>query len=231
MTVSAENLSHDDVTRLLATTIQNGVAEINKANEVLLAEEEGVGVRDIDKALKENVDNDDFDAEARKAWAKAVKAQETYKKALEDARNAYRKNVLGEEAKETVEIDKDEVKQTRKMVMEAVNLLKTYAQANNKKDIVAWVDGLSIPQVGRQGTSNVGQKKPRAYVTVNGTRHNSFGEAAKFASETLSTEDNKVEVSSGDLVSAWDAAGEAASFEFNGLTVQVEMKNKDKAAA
>ena len=182
-------LAHDDVTRLLATTIENGVAEINKANEVLLAEESGTGVRDIDKALKESVDNDDFDAESKKFWVAAEKARQAYKDALEKARNAYRKNVLGEDEQETVEIDKDAVKEQRKMVMEAVSLLKTYATANGKKDIVAWVDGLSIPQVGRQGTSNVGQKKPRAFVTVNGTRHDSFGEAAKAASEILSSDD------------------------------------------
>lgn len=224
-------LQHDDVTLLLATTIENGVAEINKANEVLLAEESGTGVREIDKALKENSDNDDFDAEAKKFWAAAEKARQSYKDALEKARNAYRKNVLNEEAVETVEVDKDAVKEQRKMVMEAVNLLKTYAGANGKKDVVAWVESLSIPQVGRQGTSNVGQKKPRAYVSVNGTRHDSFGEAAKAASEILSTEDNKVTVSSGDLVAAWDAAGEAESFEFQGLAVTVEAKNKTAAAA
>lgn len=224
-------LQHDDVTLLLATTIENGVAEINKANEVLLAEESGTGVREIDKALKENSDNDDFDAEAKKFWVAAEKARQSYKDALEKARNAYRKNVLNEEAVETVEVDKDAVKEQRKMVMEAVNLLKTYAGANGKKDVVAWVESLSIPQVGRQGTSNVGQKKPRAYVSVNGTRHDSFGEAAKAASEILSTEDNKVTVSSGDLVAAWDAAGEAESFEFQGLAVTVEAKNKTAAAA
>lgn len=224
-------LAHDDVTRLLATTIENGVAEINKANEVLLAEESGTGVREIDKALKENSENEDFDKEAAKFWAAAEKARQAYKDALEKARNAYRKNVLNEEAVETVEVDKDAVKEQRKMVMEAVNLLKTYATANGKKDVVAWVESLSIPQVGRQGTSNVGQKKPRAYVTVNGTRHESFGEAAKAASEILSTDENKVTVSSGDLVAAWDAAGEAAAFEYNGLTVQVEAKKSAAAAA
>lgn len=224
-------LVHDDVTRLLATTIENGVAEINKANETLLAEESGTGVREIDKALKENAENDDFDKEAAKFWKAAEKARQSYKDALEKARNAYRNNVLGEEAVEVVEVDKDEVKQQRKMVMEAVNLLKTYAMANGKKDVVAWVDTLSIPQVGRQGTSNVGQKKPRAYVTVNGQRKESFGEAAKVASELLSTDDNKVEVGSADLVAAWDSAGEAESFTFQGLSVEVEMKNAPKAAA
>lgn len=228
MSVDVNALPHDDVTRMLATQIEAGIAEINSANEVLLADESGTGVRDIDKAFKEgNVE----DKEAVKAWEKAEKAREEYKKNLDAARNLYRTKVLGEEEIHDSEVDKDEVKTRRKLVMESVNLLKTYAQANGRKEIVAWAETLAIPQVGRQGSSNVGQKKPRAHVRVNGNLYDSFGEAAKAVSAELSTDDNKVTVSSGDLVSAWDSAGEAASFEFQGLTVEVTLKNKDKAAA
>lgn len=218
-------LSHDDVTRMLATQIESGIAEINSANEVLLAEDSsGTGVREIDKALKDGVE----DKDTASAWEKAEKAREKYKELLESARNLYRTNVLGEEeVAPSEEIDKDEVKTRRKMVMEAVGLLKTYAVANGKKDVAAWADSLEIPQVGRQGTSVVGQKKPRAYVSVNGTTHDSFGEAAKAASLELSKGDEKVTVSSGDLVSAWDAAGEAESFDFRGLTIGVTLKKKD----
>ena len=215
-------LSHDAVTQLLFDQINSGIEKINEANKTLLAEEEqGAGVRDIDKALKDGVENETV----TEAWNKAEELRKQFKDALEAARNAYRTEVLKEEAKApSAEIDKDAVKQDRKMVLEAVNLIKTYATANSKKDVVSWAESLEIPQVGRQGTSVVGQKKPRAYVSVNGTRHDSFGEAAKAASVLLSSEDNKVSVSSGDLVTAWSENGEKDSFEYNGLNVGVELK-------
>lgn len=220
-------LSHDAVTQLLFDQINSGIEAINKANETLLAEEEqGAGLREIDKALKDGVENETVSA----LWNKAQELQKSFKEALDAARNAYRTEVLKEEAKApTAEVDKEAIKEQRKVVMQSVELLKTYATANGKKDIVSWAEALAIPQVGRQGTSVVGQKKPRAYVSVNGTRHDSFGEAAKAASVLLSTDDNKVTVTSGDLVSAWDAAGEAAEFDYNGLTVGVEMKQKAAA--
>ena len=224
--MATAKLSHDAVTQVLFDQITSGIEKINTANETLLAEEEqGAGVREIDKALKDGVENENVSA----AWAKAEELRKQFKDALEAARNAYRTEVLKEEAKApSAEIDKDAVKQDRKMVLEAVNLLKTYATANGKKDVVAWAESLEIPQVGRQGVSVVGQKKPRAYVSVNGTRHDSFGEAAKAAAVLLSSEDNKVSVTSGDLVSAWSEHGEKDDFDFNGLSVHVEMK---KAAA
>lgn len=232
MSESTETLAHDDITRMLAKQIADGVSAINEGNLILLAEDEGgAKVRDIDKAFK---DEKVEDKEAVKYWNAAEKARKAYREALEAARNAYRVNVLGEEAvSEEPEVDKDALKEQRKLVMEALSLLKTYAGANGKKDVVAWADSLEIPQVGRQGTSNVGQKKPRAYVSVSGTVHESFGEAAKAASVLLSTEDNKVNVSSGDLVSAWSAANEAETFEFQGLEVKVTLKAKksEEAAA
>lgn len=222
----ATKLSHDAVTQLLFDQINDGIEKINKANEVLLAEEEaGAGLREIDKALKENKHENE---NVSTLWKNAEELREQFKKALDEARNAYRTEVLKEEAKApTAEVDKDSVKEQRKITMEAVNLIKSYATANGKTDVVAWAEALSIPQVGRQGSSVVGQKKPRAYVSVNGTRHDSFGEAAKAASVLLSSEDNKVTVSSGDLVSAWSENNEATSFDYNGLTVEVELKKKD----
>lgn len=230
MAANGTKLSHDAVTQLLFDQINSGIEKINEANVSLLAEEEqGAGLREIDKALKDGTHENE---EVSALWAKATELQVQFKKALDDARNAYRTEVLKEEAKApTSDVDKDAVKEQRKVVMQSVDLLKTYATANGKKDIVDWASSLSIPQVGRAGSSVVGQKKPRAYVSVNGTRHESFGEAAKAATVLLSTDDNKVVVTSGDLVSAWDSNGEAAEFEFNGLTVGVEMKTAAKAAA
>lgn len=225
----AETLAHDDITRMLSQQVSDGVAKINAANEVLLADESGTGVREIDKAFKEAKVED---KEAVKFWEQAEKARKAYKESLEKARNAYRVNVLGEDEVTESEVDKDEVKEVRKLVMEALSLLKTYAQANGKSDIVQWADSLEIPQVGRQGTSSVGQKKPRMRVSVNGTVHESFGEAAKAISAALSTDDEKVTLSSGDIVSAWSAAGEPDTFDFRGLNLSVTPKEKkgDKAA-
>lgn len=227
--MTASTLNHDDITRMLATQIEEGIANIAKANEVLLAEDEaGTGVRDIDKALKENTHENE---NVSKAWEKAEKARAAYKNALEVARNLYRTEVLGEdEVSETPEIDKDAVKQVRKMVMEAVGLLKTYATANGKSDVVKWAEGLAIPQVGRQGTSNVGQRKPRAYVSVDGTTHDSFGEAAKALSVLLTTDDNKVTVTSGDLVQAWTDNGDKEEFTYEGHSIKVVEKEKKAAA-
>ena len=223
----AKALQHDAVTQLLFDQINEGIEKINKANETLLAEEEqGAGLREIDKALKENKHENE---NVSNLFAAAETLREQFKKALDEARNAYRTEVLKEEAKApTAEVDKDAVKEQRKITMEAVGLIKSYATANGKSDVVAWADSLSIPQVGRAGSSVVGQKKPRAYVSVNGTRHESFGEAAKAASVLLSNEDNKVTVTSGDLVHAWSENGEKDSFTYQDLDVTVELK---KAAA
>lgn len=231
-------LNHDAVTQLLFEQIVSGIKAINVANETLLAEEEaGAGLREIDTALKAlvkdgvNEDGKVTDTENEKvikAYLAAQKANKAYKDAVTAARNAYRTDVLKEEAKEVSEndVDKDAVKEQRSIVMQSVDLIKSYAGANGKKDIVTWAETLEIPQVGRKGTSVVGQKKPRAYVSVNGTRHDSFGEAAKAAVTILSTDDNKVNVSSGDLVSAWTENGEANEFEYQGLKVKVDLKQK-----
>ncbi len=227
----------DPVAGMLAQQVTDGINAIVEANKVLLAESEsGTGLREIDKELKSFVKTDDNDLSDKnqdivKAVASLEKARVAFKNAQEKARNLYRTEILGEdEVKESEnEIDVESVKAKRKLVMEAVTLLKSYAEGNNLPDVVAWSNSIEVPQVGRQGSSTVGQKKPRAYVTVGETTHNSFGEAAKALTTLLSTDDNKVTVTPGDLVSAWDAAG-ADKFEYQGHSVQVTQKEKKAAA-
>lgn len=227
------------VAAMLGEQITSGIAAIEEANTVLLAEHDGeTGVREIDKELKNYVPSDsndvaDKDQELVKAAAQVEKAKAQFKKAQEAARNLYRTKVLGEEAvSETeTEVDVDAVKAQRKLVMEAVTLLKSFAEGNKLPDVAKWANDLSIPQVGRQGSSSVGQKKPRAYVTVDDKTHESFGEAAKALTAILSTDENKVEVTSGDLVSAWDEAGEADTFDYQGHTVKVAKKESARKAA
>jgi hypothetical protein len=219
--------STDPLISTLGAQIVSGIEAIIEANKTLLADESGTGVREIDKALKEYKGDD---KEIAKAVADQEKARESFKKAQEKARNLFRTKVLGEDEQEESDVDKEVVQKQRKLTMEAVNLVKQYAEQNNQPEVVKWAETLSIPQVGRQGTSTVGGRKPRAYVTVNGTTHNSFGEAAKAASVLLSTEDAKVEVTSPDLVSAWDEA-KKDEFEFQGLKVKVAEKEKKAAAA
>jgi hypothetical protein len=172
------------------------------------------------------------DKDAVALWNKYVKAHETARKLLTDARNTYRTNVLQEEAKPESDIDKDTIKEVRKAVMASLSLIKTFAGANGLSDVVAWADSVSVPQVGRQGSSGVsGAKKPRARVSFNDKTFESFGEAAKAVSIALSTDDNKVDVGSSDLVQAWSDAGETDSFTYEGITFTVTPKNQDKPAA
>lgn len=239
--MSAAPQVSDPVAVMLIEQVQNGIKAIEEANEVLLADESSeTGVREIDKNLKTFVPSDDNDVSEKdqeivKAVAKMVKAQEAFKAAQTAARNLYRTKVLGvDEVNETADADADSLKETvkakRKLVMEAVTLLTSYADNNGLAEVSSWAKTLSVPQVGRQGSSTVGQKKPRAYVSVNGTTHDSFGEAAKAVSTLLSSDDNKVEVTSPDLVTAWVEAGESESFEFQGLSIKVTEKKKEKAA-
>jgi hypothetical protein len=231
----------DPVATMLGEQVTNGIQAIVEANEVLLADESGeTGVREIDKALKEFVPSDDNDVsdkdqEIVKAMAKMVKAQQAFKDAQTAARNLYRTKVLGvDEVNEAADADtdalKEQVKAKRKLVMEAIALLTSYADTNNLTEVSNWAKNLAVPQVGRQGASTVGQKKPRAYVSVGDKTFESFGEAAKHVSTTLSSDDNKVEVSSPDLVSAWVEAGEKETFEFQGLSIKVTPKETKKAA-
>lgn len=231
MTTTTPKLSHDGVTKVLFDQIVSGIQAIEDANKVLLAEEEaGAGLREIDKALKENKHGN---KKVSDAWTAAQAAHEAYKKAVTEARNLYRVDVLKEEAKETPDtdsVDKDAVKETRALVMKSIDLMVTYAAANGKTDIVEWANNVSVPQVGRKGESVVGQKKPRAQVKVGDNLYESFGEAAKQVSTELSKNGNKVNYVSGDLVAAWEAAGGKPEFEFHGLTLKVIPKETKKAA-
>lgn len=230
MTISLEGIKFDQITEMLAQQVVAGVEKIEEANKILLAEGGETGDREIDKAFKEEK-VEDKDAVA--LWNKAEKARETYRKLLTDARNAYRKNVLGEDEKPDSEVDKDAVKEIRKTVMASLGLIGDFAKANGLTDVQNWVATVSIPQVGRQGSSGVGggTKKPRAYVKFNNNTYDSFGEAAKALSAALSTDDNKVTVTSGDLVQAWSDAGETEKFTFRDTEFTVTPKNQESAAA
>lgn len=230
----------DPVATMLGEQVTNGIQAIVEANEVLLADESSeTGVREIDKALKEHIASDDNDVSDKnqnvvKAVAKLEKAREAFKKAQTEARNIYRTEVLGVDEVNETDADtdalKEQVKAKRKLVMEAIALLTSYADTNNLTEVSNWAKNLAVPQVGRQGASTVGQKKPRAYVSVGDKTFDSFGEAAKHVSTVLSTDDNKIEVTSPDLVSAWVEAGEKETFEFQGLSLKVTPKETKKAA-
>lgn len=229
----------DPVASMLGNQIAEGIAKIAAANEVLLANESSeTGVREIDKALKDYIKTDENDLSDKnqdivKAVAAQEKARAAFKAAQEKARNLYRTEVLGvEEVTEGDEnVDVESLKETRKVVMQAVTLLNSYSENNNLADVLTWAKNLEIPQVGRQGSSTVGQKKPRARVSVGDKTFESFGEAAKHLSVLLSTEDNKVEVTSPDLVSAWVDAGEKEEFTYQGHALRVTPKETKKAAA
>lgn len=231
----------DPVATMLGQQIEQGIAAIVEANETLLANEDtSTGVREIDKALKdflasETNDVSDKDSEIVKAVASLEKAREAFKKAQEKARNLYRVNVLHEDEVTESDVDEDALKETvkakRKLVMEAITLLSSYADTNGLSEVSNWAKTLSVPQVGRQGASTVGQKKPRAYVSVGDKTFESFGEAAKAVTTLLSTDDNKVEVTSPDLVSAWVDAGEVEAFEYQGLKIKVTPKESKAKAA
>lgn len=231
----------DPVAPVLANQILEGIKAVEEANKILLASAEvGAGLREIDKELKSYLPSDKNDVSEKnqdvvKAVVRLEKARIAFKKAQLDARNSYRKNVLGEDEEnnenDESEVDEDAVKARRNMVMKAVGLLKSYGETNNLTEVVKWAETVSVPQVGRQGSSTVGQRKPRAYVTVGEKTHDSFGEAAKALTAILSTDTNKVEVTSNDLVSAWDEAG-TDTFEFQGNSIRVaEKEKKAKVAA
>lgn len=228
-TVNLEGVKFDDITKMLAEQVKAGIEKIDSANEVLLSSESGTGDREIDKMFK---DGKVEDKNLLDVWNKAEKARAQYRKLLSDARNLYRTEILNEDAKEDSDVDKDAVKEIRKTVMASLALMKDFANANGLSDVVAWADTVSVPQVGRQGSSGVsGAKKPRARVSFNGNTYESFGEAAKAVSAALSTDDNKVSVGSSDLVQAWSDAGETETFTFLDVTFKVTPKNQDQAAA
>ena len=225
-------IKHDSLSETLVNQIVAGVNQVDEANEVLLAaDEQGAKVREIDKAIKET---EHGNKKVSAAWAEAEKLAAAAKEAKEKARNLYRVEVLKEEEVKTPthDVDEEAVKGTRNLVMQAVKLLTEYAEQNKMKDVTAWLQTVSIPQVGRKGTTSAagGSKKPRAYVSVNDSTFDSFGEAAKALSAVLSTDDNKVSVTSPDLVQAWENAGSKEVFEYSGQKIKVVEKKKAEAA-
>lgn len=218
-TITAPKVDHPVAAYVVAQIVE-GVNEITEANKVLLGTESGTKVSDIDKALK-SAENGDLPETIKKLWTKAEAAYKSYRDNLEAARNAYRTEVLGEEAKQTVDVDKEALKERRNAVMASVTFLKTFASQNKDEDLFNWATNLELPMAGRQGKSTAGQSRPRAYVEVDGTRHQTFGEAAK----ALSTPEAKV--TTPELASAWKTAGGVeGEFTFGTHTVNVIFKPK-----
>ena len=227
------------VADMLVTTVENGIKEIEEANKVLLAEDEsGTSVREIDKMLKGGVPKKEGEEPENELpesvlnfFLAALEAKKVYTENLNEARNAYRVEVLGEEAQETSEdeIDKDAVKEKRQEVLKALDFLKTFAAGNGLPDLVKWADEQEIPQVGRKGTSTVsGVKRPRVYVKVNGTVYESFTDAAKDLSN------KKWKITASELADLWDGT-DGSEFEFDGVDdegekvlFEVSVKNKPK---
>lgn len=204
-------LRADPIGNVTLTTIVEGFEKINAANEVLLDSDDGrTKVADIDKALK---DKEKLPKKLQTLAERVEKAKETLKAAQTEARNTYRTEVLKEEPKD--DSDENELKEAaqdaRKMVNEAVKFLITYAQAHKYTDFENWATSLSVPQVGRQGSSSAGAKKPRVYVKVDETVHGSFSEAAAAISS------KKQKVTASELAEAWNTAtgGKEGSFEFS----------------
>lgn len=216
-------LKHDAVTQALFDQVVSAKAQIDKANETLLADESGTSVRDIDKVLKN--DADDLPKDVKEASAAARKANEEWKRLQDAARNLYRTKVLGEDEKAESDIDVETLKDLRKAAHETIGFLQTYAKGNGKTDVLNWVETFDLPQVGRKGSSRVGASKPRVYVKVGDTVYGSFTEA----SQGLSSKDNKVTVA--ELTEAWNAGngGEEGTFQFGEHTITITAKPKKEA--
>lgn len=231
-TVDTEvELNHDPVSGMLFGQIVSGIKEIDEANEILLGDENGTSVRDIDKAFKAEDASDNIPADIFKSWAAYTKAAEKAKSLLTEARNKYRVEVLGEEEKAESSIsdeDKDVLRDKRKVIMDAVTFLNNYAKANNLADVSEWASSLEVPQVGRKATSSVGGpavKRPRVYVKVNGEVFDTFTQAAL----ALSKREGADKVTAADLAESWNSAlGEAeGTFQYDADTeINVTFKTK-----
>ena len=227
MTTEVQN---NPVTAILNTQILEGLAVLNEGNEILLADETGTKVSDIDKALKAEAEkiakDEDYVSElpelVNTSWAEAQEAYTVYRAKVDVARNVYLTEHLGEDAKASGDVDKDALKETRTVVMDAIKFLKSFAANNGLVEVEAYADSIQVPQVGRQGVSTVGTKKPRVFVTIDGVQYESFSKAAA----AISDKENKV--IAGDISSAWtEAGGNAGDFTFGEYTVGIEFKNKD----
>lgn len=218
-------VNDNPVLAALIPSVVEGINEIHEANEVLLAEKKGTGDREIDKILKAAVDNEnleDLPDEVSENWTKAVEAKKVYQEFVNKARNAYRVEVLDEEASEEVDVDKDALKETRATVQNSLSLLKAFAEGNGLVKIVEWINTVEIPMVGRKGsTSTEGVKRHRVFVTneETGEKYDSFTAAAT----ALSDKENKV--TPAELSALWDEV-DGSSIEWNDVTLVVEKKNK-----
>ena len=227
----ATTLKHDPVTETLSKQITDGFAVIEKANDILLAEEAGTPVREIDKVLKS--EDAELPENIVEVFSKYEVAYAEAKNLLTEARNLYRSEVLGEDAQDSVDDSekvalKEQVKDQRKAIMAALEFLNTYSVQNGKSDIAEWAQSVEIPQVGRKATSTVGgSKKPRVYVTVDGEVHESFTKAA------LALSDKDKKFTAGELAAAWDEAtnSEEGEFEYADHEFKVVFKTKENSAA
>jgi hypothetical protein len=217
--------------RMIEEQVLKGIDAISEINKVLLAEESGTPVRDLDKELKAEAEKvakgetSDLPVEVLSDWTEAQDAYKVYREKVEAARNSLRKAKGEEETSgEVTPEQKEQAQEIRKTVNDAIKFVIGYAEGNNLTDTVDYFKSLEVPQVGRAGSSTVGSRKPRVFVFVDDadTPHESFTEASK----KLSTKEQAVSVS--DLVSAWDAVGaeDGATFEFGGHKVRVVAKPK-----
>lgn len=218
----------DPLATALAEQALAAIEKVVAGNEELTGETSDgtTSVREIDKVLRD--DEVEKPESISKAWQKYVAAEEKAKALKEEARNLYRTEVLGEEEKqETVSnVDKDALKEIRKTAMETLSFLCTYGKANGKKEIVEWAESISVPSVGRAGSSGItGNKKPRVFVKVDGTVYDSF----TLAAQGLSTKEQKF--TAGELSAAWaEAGGAEGEFDYSGRTFDVTFKPKKAAA-
>ena len=225
--LDTSGLKLDGPNAYLVGIITKGVQEINVGNETLLADETGTPVREIDKILKDK--DADVPKKVRDEFVKSQKAYAAYRESVDRARNMYRTEVLGEEAKNASTLsdeEKDSLRDTRKLVMETLSFLKTLAAGNKRQDLIKWAEGIAVPQVGRQGTSVVGAKKPRVWVKKGeGDTQvvwGSFSEAAA----GLSTKEKKV--TAGELAASWQEQGGGAEMKFGDEVLLISEKATKK---
>lgn len=210
--------SQDDVTRAITGQVLAGLEKIHEANEVLLAED-STSVKEIDDGLKKYEGDNE---ELKQTFKERVEAEKTFKELVKKTRNMYRVIVLGEDEVSEPDVDIEAVKASRKVILDSLQALHGFATINNNKEVLSWIEGLDVPQVGRQGAARIGQKKARVLVTIDGTVYENFGKAAA----ALSTSENRI--TSTDLNQAYMDSGEASEFEFAGKTLKIQPKPSKK---
>ena len=210
--------SQDPVTKAITEQVLVGLDKINEAN-ALLSSDSKKKDSEVDKGLSEYKGENE---EMVSLIAERASAEAALKLIVDKVRNLFRVEVLGEEEVTTPTVNIEEVKASRKVILDLLTSLKGFATINKNEDVLHWIETLPIPQVDRQAVTILGQKKARVLVTIGDTTYQSFGEAAK----GISTDDNLV--TSTDLNQAWAESGEAKTFEFQGQTVKVQAKETKK---